>query len=213
MFAEIFPCHARRSLHPSVLAGGIVCLIDTSLTERRVHAWSHAKAVWCVRISRCEGYLAAAGYEGKLSLYALPSYALIQEITYTSSIGPPFVWSLNFSESGQRFVVGCWSGKTYVYDVLPSAGYGVERDANGIIKQDLHKEQPPLCEVAELIHFDRVYSVGLDREGIHLVVGGRDGRCTMYGRAPCSECPLQSMHHRPDADHRALRVWQVPLRL
>ena len=88
---------------------GYVCVYDTN--AQKLHAeWPHPKAVWCVRLSPDGRTLAAAGYDMKMTVYDTESRAQVHELSYTSKIGPAFIWSMAFSHDSRSLALGCWSG-------------------------------------------------------------------------------------------------------
>ena len=114
---------------------------------------------------------------------------LLQTIKYTPLGGPAFIWSLNWSADGARFIVGCWNQQTFLYHVDPDAG-----DAEAECEE-------PLVQICCVKRSDRVYSVGLDAHGHNLVVGGRDKKCAMYD---CEHPGIAS--HEPREAHL---IWEV----
>ena len=77
--------------------GGGRATVYNTLTDEALFTWKHDKPVWCVRLSSGGDLLAAGGYGCALTLYDLKSITQIQQISYTSTIGPAFIWSLDFS--------------------------------------------------------------------------------------------------------------------
>ena len=113
----------------------------------------------------------------------------MQTIKYTPNAGPAFIWSVNFSAEGNRLAVACWNKSTFLYDVDPNAAIP-ERECT-----------TPLTEICAVVRSDRVYSVGLDKFGHNMAVGGRDKRVAMFD----CEHPGVASNARRDAT----LVWEV----
>ena len=205
-----FPCaeDVVRSVHLSADSSrlaigsekhgkGCVCLYDT-IRQTRLAEWEHPKSVWCVRLSPDARILAAAGYAMKMSIYDTHTLQLLQEVAYTSTRGPAFIWSMDFSRDSSHLALGCWSGNAHLYRVTlparldappsPAAANGTVRDltsdlgeaATGGAPGGRSSAAPVLTEVACVARTDRVYAVALDASGAHLCIAGRDKKCALY---------------------------------
>lgn len=172
-----------RSVHLSsdstVLAMGVeaagagsALLYDAAHGHVLLHEWKHEKPVWATRLSPDSESLAVGGYDMKLTVYSTHSFAQLQQIAYTPLGGPAFIWSLQWSASGTRLVVGCWNHHVYVYQCGGAAVAGGADEDGG--------SPPPLTPLAEVSRSDRVYAVDIDAAGDHIVVGGRDKAVAMF---------------------------------
>ena len=156
--------------------------------------WEHPKPVWSVRLSPNGRLLAAAGYGFKMVLYDTATLQLLQEIKYTSKIGPAFIWSMAFSDDNRRLALGCWSGNTHIYEVSSLSDLA-PADSTADASRPPHSEAEPAAavdaaagrsseevmrEVAVIARGDRVYAVALDAEGAHLCIGGRDKKVALF---------------------------------
>ena len=116
--------------------------------------------------------------------------------------GPAFVWSVGFSQSGERLAVGCWNHKVYVYPnssydgssstpptptpLFPSSpddGGGArfisppavetQPSTRSLVSEEVQPLRCPAVEAeAEFRRNDRVYSAMLTADGERLLVGG-----------------------------------------
>ena len=68
------------------------------------------KAVWAARLSPSGAHIAVAGYDCKLSVYETRRAKLLKQVAYTSTRGPAFIWSADWSVDGSYLALGCWNG-------------------------------------------------------------------------------------------------------
>ena len=102
----------------------------------------------------------------------------VGQIEYTPSDSTPaFIWSLAFSGDGSHLAVGCWSGKTHIYEL--SRGGSHENGPNAPDSGD-GDGSLQVTEKAMIYRSERVYAVAIDTSCNHVCIGGRDKMCAMY---------------------------------
>ena len=96
--------------------GGRVRLYD-GVSDTLLATWRHAAAVWAVSLQGEGGLLAAAGFDGKLTLYCTATLMPLQAIEYPAPQGLSFVWALRWCEDGSSLALGCWNHRAYIYQL------------------------------------------------------------------------------------------------
>ena len=173
-------------------AGKGAVIIFNASQATMVQVWKHDKAVWAVRFAPDGRVLAAAGFDMALTLYETSGeFAQLQQIKYVPLGGPAFIWSLEWSADGSRLALGCWNTQTFLYAYMPEAS-------------------TRLVEISKVKRTDRVYAVGLDARGEHLVVAGRDRKVALYD-TDRNSAPLAVEKSRvnPTESVEAVLMWEV----